>query len=89
MTRAHPTGPEVNGGASPGFADQAGDARRQGRCTRVAGLEAVKGAGEVTRQARLIDLVMAQESLDVGVLCLTQLEQQVLDIHVVVRPRQA
>jgi len=63
--------------------------RREGRCARVAGLEAVEGTGQVARQARLIDLVVPQETLEVGVLCLTQLEQQVLDIHVIVRPRQA
>ena len=47
------------------------EARREGRGACIARLEPVEGAGQVARQARLIDLVVPQETLEVGVLRLT------------------
>ena len=73
----------------PGFADQIHDLRRQRRRAGIACLQAVDGPRHRADQPRRIDLELAQQGRQIGVGDLQQLEQPVLDLDVIVRPRQA
>ncbi len=72
----------------PGLADQVHDLRRQTRRPGVARLQPVDGRRHRARHAGGVDLEMPQQRGDVRIVSLQQLEQPVLQLHVVIRPRQ-
>ena len=86
---ADPRGAELDRADEPRLLDQLREAGRERRRAGVAGLEPVERPHEVLREPRLVDLEAAQDPVEVGVRRLAELEEQVLDVDVVVRPRQA
>ena len=73
----------------PGLFDHAGDMWRQRRGAGVAFLECAQGRYQLRLQALGDHIVVAQDWRQVSVAGIEQLQQQVLDFHVVVLLREA
>ena len=82
-------GAEIDRADEPGFFDELRKSGGESRRAAVPGLEPVERSHEVLREPGLVDLEPAQDPVKVRVRRFAQLDQQVLDVDVVVRPRQA
>jgi hypothetical protein len=88
MTGAHPRQAVLERGHQPGLFDEFDNLGRQARRPGIAGLHAVERAVEVDDQARLIHLVVAQDSGNVAIGSVGELYQPVLDLDIIVGARQ-
>ncbi len=79
----------IDGRQHPGVLDHLGDLGREDRGPGIARLEALDGPGEVGRQPVGIDLEVAQDLVKVRVLEVQELQQEVLQVHLVVGVRHA
>ena len=82
-------GAEIDRADQPGLFDELGEAGGESRRAGVPGLEPVERSHEVLREAGFVDLEPAQDPVKVRVRRFAQLDEQMLDVDVVVRPRQA
>ena len=89
---AHRRGAELERGREPRLAEELEDLRREGRRAGVPGIEPAEGLLHLGDQERAVEPVLPQRPPEVGVLAVgerQQLGQQVLDLDVVMGPRDA
>jgi hypothetical protein len=75
----------VERGKEPGLLRALDDLRRQLRCARIAGLQAIHDTGEVGAQPSFSDLVMPQDRRQIAIRDIEQLHEPVLELDVVMR----
>ena len=73
----------IDGGEHPGVLDHLGDLRRKGRRPGVAGLEALNRAGQVGSKPVGIHLEVSKDLIQIRIGEIYELEQEMLDVHLV------
>ncbi len=72
----------------PGLLAQLDDIRRERRRPRIAGLQLLQRAVQVSNEAALVDLVVTKYGGDIAIRSVSQSEQPMFDLNIVMSARQ-